>query len=391
MKKVYLDHTATTPLDPRVFEAMKPYMLEKFGNASSIHSFGRESRAALDESRDVLAKMLGAQPGEVFFMSGGTEADNTAIKGTAWAVRKTGKNHVITDTSEHYAILEPCAFLEENDFTVTYLDVDNKAMVQPDDVKKAIKPDTGLISIMHGNNEVGTINPIKEIAAIAKEHGIPLHTDAVQTFGKIPVNVDDLGVDLLTISSHKIYGPKGIGALYIRRGTNVDRLMHGGGQERGRRAGTENVSLAVGFGKAAELMSQSRESEFLRLKTLKALLVKLLSSKFPFIIFNGHPTDSLPHILNVSFDSAVIEINGESLLFNLDLAGIAVTSGSACTSGSIGPSHVLLAMGVPDATAKASIRFSMGKSTTEDDLAYTVEKLVEIVRRIGRRKSNQTK
>jgi len=366
-----------------VFEAMKPYMLEKFGNASSIHSFGREARAALDESRDKIAKLIDAHAGEVFFVSGGTEADNTAIKGVAWAMRKNGKTHVITDNIEHHAILEPCGFLEENGFTVTYLGVDHYGMVQPDDVRKAILPETGLISIMHANNEIGTINPIQEISSIAKEHGIPFHSDAVQSFGKLPVNVDGLGVDLMTVSSHKIYGPKGIGVLYISKGITVDRFMHGGGQERGRRAGTENVSLAVGFAKAAELMIEFRESEYRRLGGLKIKLRKMLEERFPSLLFNGHPQDSLSHILNVSFDYAKTPVDAESLLYNLDLAGIAVTSGSACTSGSMSPSHVLLALGRTIQTARTTIRFSMGRSTTEDDLVYTVNKLEEIVRRIG--------
>jgi cysteine desulfurase len=387
MRKIYLDHTATTPLDPQVFEAMKPYMLEKFGNASSIHSFGREVRAALDESRDSIAKLLGAHAGEVFFVSGGTEADNTAVKGTAWAMRKNGKSHVITNRTEHHAVLESCAFLEENGFSVTYLEVDQYGMVQPEDVRKAIRPETGLISIIHANNEVGTINPVGDISAIAREHGIPFHSDAVQSFGKLPVNVDELGVDLLTISAHKIYGPKGIGALYIRRGMQVDRFMHGGGQERGRRAGTENVSLSVGFAKAAQLMCEIREAEFQRLGELKNVFRALLMEKFPFIIINGNPDSSLSHILNVSFDNDRFQIDAESMLYNLDLAGIAVTSGSACTSGSMSPSHVLLAMGRSAATARATIRFSMGKSTTEEDLIYAVEKLEEIVKRIGRIKN----
>jgi cysteine desulfurase len=387
MRKIYLDHTATTPLDERVFEAMKPYMLEKFGNASSIHSFGREARAALDESRDTIAKHLGSHASEIFFVSGGTEADNTAIKGTAWAMRKNDKTHVITNKTEHHAVLEPCAFLEENGFAVTYLGVDQFGMVQPEEVRKSIRPDTGLISIMHSNNEVGTINPVKEIAALAKEHGIPFHSDAVQSFGKIPVNTDELGVDLLTISAHKIYGPKGIGALYIHRGTQVDRFMHGGGQERGRRAGTENVSLAVGFAKAAEIMIETRESEYQRLGGLKNVLRNMLAERFPYLLFNGYFSKSLPNILNVSFDNDKFQIDAESMLYSLDLAGIAVTSGSACTSGSMSPSHVLMAMGRSAATARASIRFSMGRSTTEDDLLHAVTKLEEIVKRIGRSKS----
>ena len=383
MKNVYLDHTATTPLDPRVLDSMKPYLTTHFGNASSIHSFGREARAALDESRDALAKSLRAQAGEVFFTSGGTEGDNAALKGAAWAMRELGKSHVVTNKTEHHAVLESCAFLEENGFSVTYADVDQFGMIDPDEIRRAIKPETGLISIMHANNEVGTINPVKEIALIAKERDILFHSDGVQSFGKLATDVNELGVDLFTISAHKIYGPKGIGALYIRRGTKIDRFMHGGGQERGRRAGTENVALAVGFAKAAELMDEMHTAEYPRLNDLKHHLKTMLEKTFPYILFNGHGEQSLAHILNISFDNARIEIDGESLLFNLDLAGIAVTSGSACTSGNIAPSHVLLAMGRSVQTAKATIRFSLGRSTTLDDLKYTVERLTEIVHMIG--------
>ena len=385
MRKVYLDHTATTPLDPRVLEAMKPYFSEKFGNASSIHRFGQEAKAALDESRDILAKFLGAQAGEILFVGSGTEADNFALKGVAWEMRNSyGKNHIITSKVEHHAVLDTCGFLQQNGFAITYLDVNEYGMIDPDEVRKNIKPETGLLSIMHANNEVGTINLIAEIAQIAKEHNLVFHSDAVQTFGKCSVNVHDLGVDLLSLSAHKIYGPKGIGALYLRKGVKIERFMHGGGQERGRRAGTENVPLAVGFAKAAELMVHQRESESIRLGALKSKLRTMLDKRFPFILFNGHPTQALPHILNISFDSEKIEIDGESLLFNLDLAGIAVTSGSACTSGSMEPSHVLLAMGRDQKTAQATIRFSMGRSTTEEDIDYTVRTLEEIVQRIAK-------
>ncbi len=383
MKRIYLDHTATTPLDPRVFNAMKPYFLEKFGNASSIHSFGQEARAALDESRDTLAKLLGARSGELFFVSGGTEADNFALKGVAWKMRERGKNHIVTSKVEHHAVLETCMALEKNDFAVSYVDVDAHGMVSPDNVQRAITPETGLISIMHANNEVGTINPITRIAAIAREHGILFHTDAVQTFGKLPIHVDELGVDLLSISAHKIYGPKGIGALFIRKGIVVERMLHGGGQERGRRGGTENVPLAVGFATAASLINGDMEKEGSRLLALKSDLRSMLDAKFSAIVFNGHPVMSLPHILNVSFDSDRVEIDGEALLFNMDMAGIAVTSGSACTSGSIEPSHVLLAMGRDDKTAKATIRFSMGRSTTRDDLVDAVAALEKVVDRIA--------
>lgn len=385
MRRVYLDHTATTPLDPQVFEAMEPYFLEKYGNASSIHQFGQEARAALDESRDVIAKLIGAQPGEVFFVGSGTEANNFALKGVAWEMRKaSSKNHIITSKIEHHAVLGTCEFLKENGFALTFLDVDQEGVVNPDDVRRAVTSKTGIISIMHANNEVGTIEPIAEIARIAHENQILFHSDAVQSFGKIPISVTELGVDLLSLSAHKIYGPKGIGALYIRKGIKMERLLHGGGQERGRRGGTENVPLAVGFARASSLVLQDRVHESARLEQLKNKLWLMLKERSPWILVNGHATSSLPHLLSISFDSTRITIDGEALLFNLDLAGIAVTSGSACTSGSIEPSHVLLAMGRPEQTARATIRFSMGRSTSETDIEYTVDVLEDLVRRIGK-------
>ena len=383
MKRVYLDHTATTPLDPEVFDAMKPYFVEKYGNASSIHSYGQQAKAALDESRDVVAGLIGATAAEVVFVSSGTEANNAAIKGLAWASRASGKPHVITDKAEHHAVLETCQYLERQGFSVTYLDVDSAGRVSAESVQSAIRRDTFLISIMHVNNEVGTVNALQQIAGIARAHGVAFHTDSVQSFGKIPVDVAELGADLASFSGHKIYGPKGIGALFIRKGLTLERLIHGGGQERGRRAGTENVPLAVGFAKAASIIDSTRSAEFDRLLRLKQEFVHELETCFPFLLFNGHPTYSLPHIINVSFDSSKISIDGEALLFNLDMAGIALTSGSACTSGSMEPSHVLLAMGRDTATAKATLRFSMGRATTSDDLHYVVDRLSEVVRTIG--------
>jgi cysteine desulfurase len=385
MRHVYLDHTATTPLDPLVLEAMEPFFHETFGNASSIHRFGRESRAALDESRDTLARFLGARASELFFLSGGTEADNAALKGAMWELKKSGKNHIVTDVTEHHAVLETCAYLEGEGFEVTYVPCNSSGMISPDDVRAAIKTTTGIVSVMHANNETGTINPIKEIGEICREKGVLFHSDVVQSFGKLPLNVSEIPVDMLSLSAHKIYGPKGIGAMYIRKGVKIERLMHGGGQERGRRAGTENVAAAVGFARAAELMFESYRNENARLLALKEEMRKMLAEKFPSLIFNGHASKALSHILNVSFDSSKIAVDGEALLFNLDLAGIAVTSGSACTSGSIEPSHVLLAMGRDAAAAKATIRFSMGRSTTREDLIYTVEKLEEVVGRIGKK------
>ncbi len=384
MRRVYLDHTATTPVDERVLSAMTPFFAGTFGNASSTHRFGQDARAALDESRSRLAGLIGAQEGEVFFVSGGTEADNHALKGVAWEARKDGRNHIITTKAEHHAVLDTCEFLKAQAYGVTLLDVDGNGMVDPGDVAKAITPRTALISVMHVNNEVGTINPVGEIAHIARDHGIPFHSDTVQSFGKLPVAADELSVDILSLSAHKIYGPKGIGVLYMRRGLRAVRLIHGGGQERGRRAGTENVPLAVGFARAAEIADEERTGEWDRLNGLRGAFRAMLEDRFPFIIFNGHPERSVPHILSVSFPADRIELDGESLLFSLDLAGIAAASGSACTSGSVEASHVLLAMGRDERTARASIRFSLGRGTKLEDLQYTADSLAGIVKRIGR-------
>ena len=365
---------------------MAPYFTAKFGNASSIHSYGQEARAALDGSRDRIAGFLGAASAEIIFTGSGTEADNFALKGAARARRRlAGKDHILTDAVEHHAVLETCRSLEGEGFSVTYLPVDQSGKVTAKAVQGGIRPTTALVSIMHANNEIGTINPIGEISRITRAEGVPLHSDAVQTFGKIPVNVEELGVDLLTISAHKIYGPKGIGALYIRRGMEIESFIHGGAQERGRRAGTENVPLAVGFSKAASIVMEEREAESARLTSLREEFRKILSQRLPGILINGAAQPSLPHILNISFDSTKIGIDGESLLFNMDLSGIAVTSGSACTSGNMEPSHVLLAIGRDAATAKASIRFSMGRSTTIEDLQTTATSLEAIVGRIGTR------
>jgi len=384
MNRIYLDHTATTPLDSRVLEEMAPYFTSKFGNASSIHAFGQEARAALDRSRDRIAGFLGASSGEIIFTGSGTEADNFAIKGTARARRRlAGKDHILTAAAEHHAVLETCRSLEGEGFSVTYLPVNQSGMVSASAVREGIRPATALVSIMHANNEIGTINPIGEISRVTRAEGIPLHSDAVQSFGKIQVNVEELGVDLLTISAHKIYGPKGIGALYIRRGLEIESFIHGGAQERGRRAGTENVPLAVGFSKAASIIMEEREAESRRLSSLRDEFRKILLERLQGILINGAVEPTLPHILNISFDSKKIGIDGESLLFNMDLSGIAVTSGSACTSGNMEPSHVLLAIGRDAATAKASIRFSMGRSTTMTDLRTAAGALEAIVGRIG--------
>lgn len=382
MRRIYLDHTATTPLDERVFEAMRPYFSEAFGNASSVHSFGREAKSALEKARETVAKAIGAQSGEVFFTSGGTESDNFAIRGIAKASLKKGKNHIITSAAEHHAVLEPCEVLREEGCDVTILPVDSCGLVSPDQVTRAITGKTCLVSIMHANNEVGSISPIKEIVETAHEKGVPVHTDAVQTLGKIPLSVAELGVDLITLSAHKLYGPKGIGALYVKKGTELEPMLHGGGQERGKRPGTENVPLAVGFAKAVELAVSEMEVEMKRLATLRDNLQSAISNQIPAAIINGHPTKRLPNILNISFDSSKIQLEGEMLVMNMDLEGIAVTSGSACTSGSMQPSHVLLAMGRDAKTARATLRFAFGRSNMMEDVEYVVAKLRHVISRM---------
>ena len=384
MTRIYLDHTATTPLDDRVFEAMRPYFSGTFGNASSIHSFGREAKTALEKARETIAKAIGAQSGEIFFTSGGTESDNFAVRGVAMAARKGGKNHVITSAVEHHAVLEPCEMLKEEGFDVTILPVDSNGLVIARQVKEAITDKTCLVSIMHANNEVGTVYPIKEIAAVAHARGVVVHTDGVQTLGKISFSVKDLDVDLMTISAHKLYGPKGIGALFVKKGTELEAMIHGGGQERGKRPGTENVPLAVGFAKAVELATMEMPSESARLESLRNNLESRIRAEFPPAIINGHPVERLPHILNVSFDSGKISLEGEMLVMNMDLQGIAVTSGSACTSGSMQPSHVLLAMGRDEKTAKATLRFAFGKCNTQSDVDYIVESLHQVIRQMTR-------
>lgn len=381
MRRVYLDHTATTPLDPRVLEAMLPYFSETFGNASSVHSYGQRAKIALERSRETIATAIGAQAGEVFFTSGGTESDNFAVKGIAYAGRKKGKARIIASTAEHHAVLEPCEKLRGEGFDICLLTVDGNGLVTPDQVRDVMNDSTCLVSIMHANNEVGTIYPIQEIARCARERNVSIHTDAVQSLGKIPVNVNELGVDLMTVSAHKLYGPKGIGALYIRRGTEIESLLQGGGQERGRRPGTENVPLAVGFAKAVEIAVAEMSEESKRLAGLRDILETRIRAEFPSVIINGNPTDRLPHILNVSFDSTRLSLDGDTLLMNMDMKGIAVTSGSACTSGSMKPSHVLLAMGRDMKTAKATLRFAFGKSNTEQDAGYVVECLRDVVTR----------
>jgi cysteine desulfurase len=382
MKRVYLDYSATTPLDPRVREAMLPSFADAFGNPSSIHAFGREARAVLEESRDRVARFIGARSDEVFFTSGGTEADNHALLGVARAAHRKGKNHVVISSIEHHAVLHSAEALRQEGFEISSLPVDRFGKVDPEALQRAIKPETCLVSIMHANNEVGTINDIGKVTSIAKARGVLVHSDTVQSVGKIKVDVNRLSVDLLAISAHKFYGPKGIGAIYIRRGTAVEPLLHGGSQESNRRPGTENVPLAVGFAKAAELCAESMEDEAGRFRQMREMLQQRLEQEFNGIIVNGHPTDVLPNILSVSFDSSVAPLDGEALIMGMDLQGVAVTSGSACTSGSLEPSHVLQAMGRDEKTAKATIRFSLGRWTTGDEINFAVDALHRVVARM---------
>lgn len=377
MRRVYLDHSATTPVDPEVAELMLNYYTTKFGNPSSIHSFGREAKKALEDARAQVAALIGARPEEIVFTSGGTEADNMAVIGTALANQKKGK-HIITSAIEHHAVLETCEYLEKQGFSVTFLPVDEHGMVKIEDVAAALTPETILVSIMHINNEVGTIQPIAEIGQLLKGKGIVFHTDAVQSLGKVPVNVDELGVNLLTASAHKIYGPKGVGCLYIRKGTRVQALAHGGGQERKRRSGTENTPGIIGFGKACELAGQRMEEDNARILDLRNRLMKGLLEGFEHVKLNGHPVNRVPTNVNVSFEY----IEGESLLLSLDMVGIAASSGSACTSGSLDPSHVLLAMGICHEIAHGSLRLTLGRHNTVEDVDYVLGVLPGIVDRL---------
>lgn len=377
MKRIYLDYAATTPTHPEVIRAMLPYFDGNFGNPSSIHSFGQEARVAVEEARDKVASLIGAGSEEVVFTSGGTEADNFAIRGIAYANRDKG-NHIITTSIEHHAVMEPCRYLEENGFEVTYLPVDGYGMVAPQDVERAITDKTILVSVMHANNEVGTIEPIAQIGKIIRARGVYFHTDAVQTVGHIPVDVNDMGVDLLSISAHKLYGPKGVGALYIRTGMMVLPFVRGGEQEGNRRAGTENVPAIVGFGKATEIARGEMAGEAKRLTALRDKLIAGLTGRIDNIHLNGHPTQRLPNNVNVS----VGFIEGESILLNLDLEGIAASTGSACSSSSLKPSHVLHAMGVSGELSRSSLRFSLGRETTAEDIDRVIAVLSEVVARL---------
>ena len=377
MGRIYLDYAATTPTHPEVVKTMLPYFTDAFGNPSSIYSYGQEAKGAIEEARVKVADLIGARDEEIVFTSGGTEADNFALKGVAYANENRG-NHIITSSIEHHAVIETCKFLERSGFRVTYLPVDEYGLVDPDDVEKAITDKTILISVMQANNEMGTVQPIAEIGRIAKEAGIYFHTDAVQTVGHIPVDVNELGVDLLSMSAHKFYGPNGVGALYIRKGTKLTPFMHGGEQERRRRASTENVPGIVGFGKAVELTQQEMSREAKRLTYLRDQLIKGLLERIDHIRLNGHPTMRLPNNVNVSVDF----VEGESMLLNLDLEGICASTGSACSSSSLEPSHVLLALGLSPEQAHGSLRFSLGKWTSEEEIGRVLEVLPPIVAKL---------
>jgi len=377
IKKIYLDHAATTPTHPEVLEAMLPYYKEFFGNPSSAYTLGRKARKAVDKARADVASLIGADPLEIVFTSGGTEADNLAIRGIACAREAKGR-HIITSAIEHHAVLNTCKYLEERGFSVSYLPVDGYGLVDPDDVKKAITSDTILITIMYANNEVGTIEPIKEIGLVAKKNGILFHSDAVQAVGKIPVDVATLNVDLLSVSGHKIYGPKGVGALYIKNGVEITPLLYGGGHEKNLRAGTENVPGIVGLGKACEIASRDLESQMSCLQGLRDRLQTQITEKIHRTRINGHPLKRLPHILSASFEY----VDGESIIANLDLKGIDASAGAACTSGDRQPSHVLSAMRVSPDVAIGTVRFSLGRETTKEEIEYTKDILEESIKRL---------
>jgi cysteine desulfurase len=375
MRRVYLDHNASTPVHPDALAAMLPYFSERFGNASSIHGFGREARDGIDTARETIAGFLGVTPEEIVFTSGGTESDNLAVKGVAGA-RPGG--HVITTQVEHHAILRTGQALERAGHPVTYLPVDGEGLVDLDDLRRALRPETILISIQTANSETGTLMPVEEIGRIAAERGIPFHVDGVQTFGKLPVSLREPGIALMSMSSHKIYGPKGIGALYVRKGTRMVSVQHGGDHERRRRAGTENVPAIVGFGKAVELRARHMAEEAGRVAALRDRLWEGVRRAVPDVRLNGHPTRRLPGTLNMSFRG----LEAESLILGLDLKGIGVSAGSACTSGSLEPSYVITAMGVPADWALGAVRSSLGAGTTAEDIDYVLEVLPAAVRRI---------
>ena len=376
-KCIYMDNAATTQVYPEVFEAMKPYFTEFYGNPSSIYSFAGNSKKAVEDSRKTIADFLGAKTEEIYFTGGGSESDNWALKATADAYGNKGK-HIITSKIEHHAILHTCEYLEKKGFEVTYLDVDENGFVNPVDVEKAIRPDTILISIMTANNEIGTIEPIAEIGKIAKEHGVLFHTDAVQAFGHIPMNVDEMNIDMLSASGHKINGPKGIGIMYIRKGVKIGSFVHGGAQERQRRAGTHNVPGIVGIGKAVELARDNMKERMEDETKLRDHLISRVMEEIPYAKLNGDKVKRLPNNVNVCFRF----IEGESMLILLDQNGVCGSSGSACTSGSLDPSHVLLAIGLPHEIAHGSLRLTLSEKNTMEEVDFTVDKLKGIIERL---------
>lgn len=371
---VYLDHAATTPTDPAVLQEMIPYFTERFGNPSTIYAAGALAREAVDAARETIAEAINADPEEIYFTSGGTESNNWAVKGMAQAALD-GKRHLLTTPIEHHSVLDPAQTLQRMGFDLELIPVDSCGFVEPESVRSRIRSDTFLVSVMHANNEVGTVEPVAEIGAVCQEMGVTFHVDAVQTFGKLPIDVRRMGIDLLTLSGHKLYGPKGIGALYIRRGQKIAAFFEGGEQERGKRAGTLNVAGIVGFSVATRLALSQREAEICRLVSLRDRLIESVLTRIPDVRLNGPTGNRLPNNVHFCFPG----VEGESLLLSLDMAGVYASAGSACTTGSVQPSHVLLAMGIPVETARGALRLTLGRSTTEEAIDYTVDRLCEIV------------
>lgn len=376
-KIIYMDHAATTPVSKEVLDEMLPYFCEYYGNPSSIYYLSNYSKIAIDKARERVAKAINADKNEIYFTAGGSESDNWAIKGIASKFGDKGR-HIITSKIEHHAVLHACEYLEKKGYKITYLDVDEYGMISLEELEKSITEETILISIMFANNEIGTIEPIKEIGAIARKHNVLFHTDAVQAVGSLPIDVKEMNIDLLSMSAHKLYGPKGVGALYIKKGIKIDPLIHGGAQERNKRAGTENVAGIVGLGKAIELAYSNLEENTEKITKLRDYLIDSIQKKIPDVRLNGHPTNRLPGNVNMCFKY----IEGESLLLSLDMHKIAASSGSACTSGSLDPSHVLLAIGLPHEIAHGSLRLSLGKDNTKEEIDFVVEKLATIVDRL---------
>ncbi len=376
-KKIYLDYAATTPVDPQVIKAMKPYFSEEFGNTMSLHSFGQRAKQALEDSREIVSDLMGAKPNEIIFTSSATESNNLAIKGIAFANRNKGY-HIIISSIEHPCIIESSKWLEKQGFKITKLKVDKYGLINPDQVRKAIKKDTILVSIMHANNEIGTIEPIKEIGKICKKKGVYFHSDAVQSFGKIPIDVNKMNIDLMTVSSHKMYGPKGVAALFVREGTKIEPIIHGGGHEAGLRSSTINTVAIVGFAEACKIYKRQMEKENKKLTKLRDKLIKGVLQKIELSYLNGHPKKRLSNNINFSFSF----IEGESLVIQLDLLGIATSTGSACSSEKLEPSHVFLAIGLNPQEAHGSLRLTLGRWTTEKEINYTLKALVQVIKKL---------